>query len=81
MKTIIIILSLTLLSCAPKVEFNYHGQSCYTRERCVSRIEITTCDNHYGFNPLTGIEEYHYGLYKESICDKYVTDTIVIKPK
>lgn len=77
----ILILLVILTGCAPKVEFYYNGNPCYTIERCVSRHEVTKCDYHYGWNYITNTYEYHYGNYTEEVCDKIKIDTLIIKKK
>lgn len=78
---ILVIFLITLISCSPKVEFYLKGRPCYTRSRCISYTTIHKCDYHFGYNPLTGREEYFFGDYTEERCDTYKIDTLYIKPK
>ena len=78
---LLILILLTFCSCAPKLEFYYKGNPCYTRQRCVSRMTVHKCDYHYGMNPLNGKQEYFYGDYTEEECVEYRIDTLIIKPK
>lgn len=82
--TYLILLSLLLLtmcSCVPRLEFYYKGNPCYTRQRCVGTMPVHKCDYHYGYNVITGKQEYFYGYYTEEECVEYRIDTLIIKPK
>lgn len=78
---ILLLLLSFLFSCAPKSEFYFKGNPCYTRERCVRWVMVHKCDYHYGYNPFNGKQEYFYGDYSEEECVEYRIDTLIIKPK
>lgn len=75
-----IVILIQMSSCGPnKPDYVDNSGKEYTiLNRCVKSHTESTYGYHYGYNPLKGKFEYHYGHYTESVCDEYVLDTIEI---
>lgn len=59
-------------------EFVIDGVGYYTDKRCFRDTNYSEYCWHYGYNVLTGIFEYHYGIDHKHECLEYIVDTIKI---
>lgn len=79
-KLLSLLLIVLMASCKPTPEFYIDGKPYYTRTYCVQSHTEQVYGYHYGYNWLKGKYEYHLGWYTETVCDRYRTDTLEIKP-
>ena len=67
-------------SCGPQKPdlVDKNGKEFSILTRCVKSHTITEWKYHYGFNPMSGKFEMHWGWDDTTICDESVMDTIEI---
>lgn len=70
-----------LYACEPKPEGYKDGKPYITRTHCVRSHDVEKWEYHYGYRPMKGKMEYHYGPHTVTICDEQRTDTIFLKVK
>ena len=77
-KTLIAILFLS--ACGPfRPDYvDDSGREYTILTQCVESHTKQDYGYHYGYNFMSGKYEYHYGMETETICDRYVLDTVEI---
>ena len=54
------------------------GKEYCVQIRCVKSHTENEFSYHYGYNPMSGRFEMHWGNDTKTICDEYVQDTVEI---